>query len=388
MPTIEEKKKTNALIPAAAVATGGAVAGMGFVDLRKSIKKDRAKHLGNTWDQVRKHIQPGDIAIGAPVSAQTIHRNVVKSHGQYAEDIGRILEGKKAKHVIEPGMYNRFVKDSPKWAPNFLRKNIAAAKIHFSEYGELDMPTVLSKFHNKSESHGELFVTKNKVMFAGGGVRTPVAAGMIRKDKKHAIQHRKDFGRTDPHYIVIRPKDPANNLMLQYYKKHGAKKASEHMKSRVGYYNTPMSIGGWAKDALLPKFNSKEKEYTSKELTKNRNCRGGVCSTAPATMSRKTVGGKKIKDILPNDYIKSPENYKIVGRIGKPLKTSWKWKALLNAPKIALRAGAGMAAGGAVYAGAKGISHLLGKKPMEKQAAYEFGMIDEIRKIFNSSKIS
>jgi hypothetical protein len=355
-----------------------------MIDLRKQ-HRGRGKHLGNTMDEVRKKLRPGDVLIGADYDAKTMMGAVKKDYNTYHGNINKILEGKKHNFSKrEVSEYKKSIDRIPKILPKFIRSRMAAAS-HTTEYGSFDPVAFMSKVNNPSHSHAELVVTPNRWQFAGAGkLRDPAGKeAVIAKNKAHHKKLKSRLTMFSPHYTVLRPKNDSTNLLLQHYKKHGAKKTIAMMERKSGVYDEQMAIKSWAKDTLLPKLTSKERSYTAEELNKLKKCKGGICSTMPALMSNKTVGGKHALSVTPEDYLKS-ENYKVVGRIGKESPLSLKHKIILNAPKFALRAGIGLGAASAVYAGTKIVKHFTNKNaPMTKQSSYEFGILDELEKISN-----
>jgi len=97
------------------------------------------------------------------------------------------------------------------------------------------------------------------------------------------------------------------------------------------------------------------------------SCAGGVCSNVPAALGRKQiVPGKKLTDILPSDYLKSPE-FTPIARYegGKPITHSGRIAnyILTHAPTFA-RAGVGVGLGASTYIALK--KYLAAKQKREE----------------------
>jgi hypothetical protein len=81
---------------------------------------------------------------------------------------------------------------------------------------------------------------------------------------------------------------------------------------------------------------------------------GGICSTLPATFSNTTIGGKQTKNVLPADFLRSP-NYKIIGSIGNKPSTLSKGAIPFKAVKWGTRVALGAGIGTVAYQAAKSV---------------------------------
>jgi len=333
---------------AIAAAVGTAAATAGTIDLRPKVKVDHLKYLGNNYKQVKKHLKPGDVLVGAPMFAD-------ESVAQASQDFGKtypkvkkdyeenFLKGKKTTQ-LKPEDYKKLEKSTPGFAKAFV-PSIATLKKTVG--GELP-----SKLPDTNWSHSEMVMGDNKTAWSGTGFKT-IDDRALPKDKADAARKLKD-GRT-AHYIVMRPKDDGSNLFLKSYKEDGAKAALAKIKKSTGTpkdYNVGGAVAGYFKDLLIPKLRTSERTKTPKEIKKDLKQIGGICSALGAQYSAKTVGGKSLNDVLPKDYLRSSE-WDAVGRIGPERKNSAIGDAGFGALGLATRIGVGVGAAGLTLGGIK-----------------------------------
>ena len=376
--TIAASPKQERKSYAAPIALGaGAIAGTaGMIDLRPK-QKITNKYLGRTLREAKRHLKPGDVVIGASQTGPSIIAHAKKEYKKYTEDMNNILSRKEPEHYSKSGYKD--VLNTGKKLPKSLRKHVAAMRLGLQD--EIFQPISLaSKFMaDPIHSHGEYIVQPTKWTYAGGRLGDPSKDETISRDM---VQARKMKARTgnENHFIVFRHKNSSKDVLRDVMKTRTTPQTMSYMRRKIGRYDVHQGLTAVIKDALMPKLNKKERAYSPAELLKNQRCKGGVCSTIPALMSKETVGGKAALDVLPQDFLRS-SGFKQVGIIGKKAHVNLGTKLIYSLPKIGIRVGAALGAGAATYGLSSGAEYLLHnhkKKDLIKKSAYEYGFKNEM----------
>jgi hypothetical protein len=297
-----EKKKTESYAEPAALAAGALVGGAGYIDTRKKTDLSTLKKL----DPKKLKLQAGDVIIGAESPAENVTRRM-------ATDVRKAAgSGRKSAGVSGA---------------------IKGGWDEFKSWGA----TVASKFGNPKHSHVETAISPRKSNYVGGGDPQTISS--------YTKPHKK---RGNPEFVVLRRKDgPWNKQQIGV--------AKSYMNDSSKRYNQGGIIKAQIKDWLLPKFSRSEKDIAG-ITTKGQACTTkGVCSTAGSAISKRTVGGKGMNDVLPGDYLRSGD-YEAVGFVGEGKTYNPKVKGLgklYKATPHVVRGAAGLAAAGAAYGGAK-----------------------------------
>jgi len=338
--------KSLATNGAIAAAVGGAAGTAGMIDLRTKADIDHTQHLGNNYAQVKKHLRPGDVLVGAPMFADEA---IAQASKDYSRAYGKVekdykenyLKGKETTQ-LKRDEYRKLEKAMP----GFARGMIASiATIKKTVGGELP-----SKLPDTNWSHSEMVLGDNKTVWSGATFKK-IDNRAMPKDMADAKRTLKE-GMT-AHYIVMRPKNPDNSLFLQSYQQNGASQALSEIKKSSGSakdYRVDGAVAGYFKDLLIPKLRMSERTKSTKEIKKDLKQIGGICSALGAQYSTKTIGGKKLNDVLPKDYLRSNE-WKVVGRIGPERKNSMVGDAGFGALGLATRIGVGIGAAGLTLGG-------------------------------------
>lgn len=323
----------------AAVGTGTAAVGAGFVDTRDDIKK-RTKDLPKlpaNWAAVKKHVQPGDILLGAnrPPSLSNYFGEFKKEYSKARRSgLNRRKSVKAARKVVNPN-------------------------------------TLLSKFGDPIYSHTGVVGTGGKLFYTGGGKPKHITKDDLGRDAAHAKQLKEKRG-IKPYYVVIRPKKKDANLLQQTLKTKGSKAADELIKRIAGKpkdYSVSRAMWEQTKREVMPKLKTKKEFAKSKDvLNIEKKMTGGICSTTAGVLSKRTIAGQKGKSLLPEDVAHSPD-FKMVAQIGEDRKKpDIITKSVLGAPKTVVKGGAGVMAGGMAYAATKAVKAMV-KGPKVKNFA-------------------
>jgi hypothetical protein len=312
-----QSNTTPAIIGWGAGITAG---GMGAIDIRPKPNYKNIKHLGSTWQSVQKYVEPGDIIIGSNTTAPELFKEEIET----------------------------FKKNYKKFG---LKKAIKRS----------DLGSAISKIGDPIHSHAAMFTGEDLIAFGGGpseyvSREIYITPGDLRKSIKTTHE-----GTT--HYLLVRPKEIASDQYKELMANQGGDVALQIAGKRAGKgknYKESQGIAATARDWFLPKLNIKEKLKTQEQMAVDRCTVGGVCSTLPATFSNATVGGKQTKNVLPADFLRSP-NYKIIGSIGNKPSTLVKKALPFSAVKWGFRGAIGAGIGTAAYQAVKAV-----KKQTEK----------------------
>ena len=320
---IQIAKEKNDTARNIGIGTGVTSLGVMGIDLRHKTNIAKSPYLGSTLQEVKKHLKPGDILIGANKTAPQ-------------------------------AFYNEYIYFTDTYRQRYYRK----------AFSELDYASIISKLGNPEASHAALLATKNRVAFGGGWHQS--IKNDIPLNKAMYNQELKKYNRT-PHFTVMRPKKGVSQI-VEMSKKYTPQTVINRAGKKAGDYSNYRhfrAIGNQIKDWVIPKFNRVEKLKSAKILAQEATCIGGMCSTTPALFSKKTVGGKsKALNVLPGDYLRSPD-YKAVGRIGGAGKMPFRQRLLFKMPKYIVRGTAALGIGTTAY----GIAKLLSKKKKDDVTA-------------------
>lgn len=343
-----ERKDRSAYIGA---GTGvAALAGMG-IDRRVKHDPSKMKHLGHTWNEVKKHVRPGDVLIGADTTVGEAYK---RDKIDFDKAYENITKGKKTYNPIKN-----------------IKNIVRAAK-------KSGVATTASKISHPQWSHSELMINKDQSAFGGGGVAGP---GKYIPENKGELRRKIKSGGGGHHFIVMRPNTGVSPLSGVTSKNEFAVR-TEVLKRAGGKSKYRGSQGTVAqiKDWITPKFRRKEVAKTVKTLASDVNCPGGVCSTLPAKYSKRTVGGKQTKNVLPKDFLRSSD-YSPVGTIGKiERKIPFKQKLITNIPKSIVRGGLAGAIGLGAYGAAK-LYHKFTGGQKKTASIQEIAFKEELEKI-------
>ena len=324
--------------------------GGGSVDLRPKAKVHSSKYLGSTWNQVRKHVRPGDVLIGA---------------------------NKTAPEALKSG-----IKDSWKEFKQQRKSGVPFKKALKSAAIEFDPASVVSKFSDPSASHAAVFSTKANVSY-GGGSWAHVTESELPKNMTEFLSEKRK-GRS-AHFTLLRPNKGVSKIP-EIYKNKGATSSLNIVARKAGEQKDYKAIGAIKNqmlDWVTPKLRRTERVKTKAQQAIEKCYIGGTCGTTGALMSEKTVGGKVAPKVLPKDYLRSAD-YSVVGKIGRG-KTSPVSKALFNVPKYFTKATTALAVGGAAYGIAKGYNKFknrnTGKITKTAEEIYQHAFNDELEKL-------
>ena len=346
-----KKKRINTETAAGAVAGAGTL-GVGAIDLRPKADVHGGKYLGEHWGSVKKHIKPGDVIVGA---------------------------NRTAPEALSGG-----AKDFKTYYKKYRKEGLGRSQAFKKALPQFDPASVVSKFSDPSSSHGAVFTGKSSVSYGGGWWSAPYEAEMP-KDAPEARYWKSRKLKQNPHFVVLRPKKGVS-MIPEMIKSKGAIDTLNYYARRAGGqkdYKGVQAIGHQIMDWITPKFRRTERDK-SKAVLKAEACSvGGTCGTTGAVASKRTVGGKEARKVLPKDFLRSSD-YEVVGRIGRD-KTGRIARLAFNMPKYLVKGTAAAAAGTAVWAGVKGWKALTADKPntaMVKKSylkdAYEKSVMREL----------
>lgn len=313
---------------AAAAVVGTATIGAGFIDTRKKIDTSKAPKLNPYWNEVKRIAQPGDVLIGAnrPPSVREYLKGY-KIH--YKENLKRGMSKDEAR--------KKAIKD-------------------------IKLTSVPAKMYDKVHSHLEMIGVKDKSFYSGGGKPVKITESTLPKDRA-AYEKFRERG-LDPYFLLLRKKNPKENIFYNVYKQKGAEAADE-LSKRIALkkenYNVPLSIYEAGKRTILPKLRYKGPEKLRSRtqiLAANKNYTGGVCSTTAGMLSTKTISGHDVKTVMPQDPLYS-KDYEVVAQIGKDRNVPIFDKAVFNSWKATAKAGAGAATAGVTYGVVRGARALI-----------------------------
>ncbi len=334
------------------VGAGVATFSAGMIDLRPKAKIKNIKHLGSTWQDVKKHVKAGDVLIGA---------------------------NRTAPQSIRSG-----VKDFKKYYKRSRASGLSRRKSFKKAFPQLDAPSIVSKFSNPESSHAAVFSTKGGAVSYGGGSWAHVTEAELPKNKKERDILKRKTGEK-AHFTLMRPKKGVSKIP-EITRKKGAITALNIASRKAGSqkdYKGVRAIGNQIVDWATPKFKGKERLKTKSQLAIEKCYVGGTCGTTGALMSDKTVGGKTAPKVLPKDYLRSAD-YDVVGKIGTG-KTSRVNKAIFSTPKYIAKSLVAAGVAGAAYGAVKGYKKLKKTKAdkITKTAEdiYQESFNDELEKL-------
>jgi len=155
----------------------------------------------------------------------------------------------------------------------------------------------------------------------------------IRRNAWTLREMLKDQGDVDA--VILRPRKGMDPKVLQRYLDDVAVRSAQP-------YNMGRATSAGAADIFLPKIKGLE------TLGPASACEGEICSTLPAQASaaagRPHITGKRPKDVLPSDYLRSKDFKAVAARTKMPKPT-----LLRRASPYLLRAGLGAGLAGSTY---------------------------------------
>lgn len=321
----------------AATVAGTAALGAGFIDTRKKIDTSKAPKINPYWDDVKKISQPGDILIG----------------GNRAPSVSAYLKGFRSYYNknLESGMSKRDA-----------RKN-ALKNIKLTSFP--------SKMYNPIHSHLEMIGVGDQGFYTGAYTKR------ITKDTlpKNEAEYKKFKERgLDPSYLLLRKKNPREDLLYRTYKDQGpeaAKALVDRLTLKPKNYATGLSVYEATKRTILPKFQYKGPEKLRSKtqmLAGIKNYKSGMCSTTAGMLSTKTIAGKDIKAIMPQDPLYS-KDYEVVAQVGNERHMPLVTKGVFSSGRGIAKGTAAVAVGGAAYGLTRGVRAMINNPVAKKSFA-------------------
>jgi len=320
---------------AAAVVAGTSALGAGFIDTRKKIDTSKAPKINPYWDEVKRISQPGDILVGAN----------------------------------RPPSVSAYLKGFRSYYQKNLASGMSKGDARRDALKNIKLTSIPAKMYNPIHSHLEMIGVGDQGFYTGAYTKR------ITKDTlpKNEAEYRKFKERgLDPSYLLLRKKNLKEDLLYRTYKEQGpeaAKKLVNRLTLKPKNYATGLSVLEGAKRTILPRFQYKgpEKLREKTQIAAGiKNYKSGMCSTTAAMLSTKTIAGKDIKAVMPQDPLYS-KDYEVVARVGNERHMPLATKGIFSSWRGIAKGTAAVAAGGAAYGITRGVRAMM-KNPVAKKS--------------------